>query len=63
MQLPHGVNAPRETSTTARRRMSSYWILGVGLTVSYAVVRGSVWQGVRRVAHLPRTTWPSQKAK
>lgn len=45
MQLPHGVNASRETSTTARRRVSSYWILGVGLTVSYAVVRGSVWQG------------------
>ncbi len=31
--------------TNARRRMATYWIVGLGLILGYAATRGSIWNG------------------
>ncbi len=34
-----------QTEATARRRIRTYWAVGVGLTLGYVLTRGSTWQG------------------
>ena len=34
-----------QADTNARRRMTTFWIVGLGLMLGYAAMRGSIWTG------------------